>query len=171
MGTRPRKQLKARLLQIVVTTMLTTGVVSLSAVGWVSYRIERERLADIERQIEQAVTGKGVTLSSSHALALKGLVADNAFSDVRKVVASAVAEDPDLIYGAFFGPEGDTWVYVSPKHPEADSPPEAEEVKAELRIPNDPARGQLAQRRVHLFNEDVHEFMMPVIGEDSERLG
>jgi hypothetical protein len=38
---------------------------------WVSYRVERERLGDIERQIEQAVSGKGATLSSSHALALE----------------------------------------------------------------------------------------------------
>src|SRR5262245_29632497 len=154
MGTRPSKQLKARLLQIIVTTMLTTGVVSLSAVGWVSYRVERERLGDIERQIEQAVSGKGATLSSSHALALKELVADNAFSDVRKVVSSAVIEDPDLIYGAFFGPEGDTWAYVSPKYTEVDSPPDAALVMGELKLlGKDFATSRPSQRRVHLFGE------------------
>src|SRR5690349_6705091 len=116
MKIRKGKTLRARLLQIVVTTMLLTGVVSLSAVAWVNYVIEGERLSDIERHIEEAISGKAATLVTSHALALKGLVLDNVFSDVRGLVSSAVRDDPDVTYGLFIGSDGKPRAYVSPKH-------------------------------------------------------
>jgi signal transduction histidine kinase/DNA-binding response OmpR family regulator len=165
------KTLKARLLQIVVTTMLLTGVTSLAAVAWVNYLIEGERLADIERHIEEAISGKAATLVTSHALALKGLVLDNVFSDVRALVSSAVRDDPDVTYGLFVGSDGQPWAYASPKHASTEETiPDG--LLEELRI--DPVArpvGRLSARRLLVFGESIHEFSAAVTGEDGEPLG
>ncbi|HWA75285.1 MAG TPA: response regulator [Polyangiaceae bacterium] len=171
MKIRKGKTLRARLLQIVVTTMLLTGAVSLSAVGWVNYVIEGERLNDIERHIEEAISGKAATLVTSHALALKGLVLDNVFSDVRGLVSSAVRDDPDVTYGLFIGSDGRPWAYVSPKHP-GDEDKIPDDVLTELRIdPLARPAGRLSDRRLNVFGEDIHEFAATVTGDDGEQLG
>ena len=165
------KTLKARLLRIVVTTMLLTCVSSLSAVGWVSYVIERERLSDIERHIEDAISGKAATLVTSHALALKGLVLDNAFSDVRGLVASAVKDDPDITYGLFIASDGKPWAYVSPKQPSSEERiPDDVFSQLQISAPTRPV-GRISERRLHAFGEDIHEFAATVRGEEGEALG
>jgi signal transduction histidine kinase/CheY-like chemotaxis protein len=150
--------------------MLLTGTVSLSAVGWVNYVVEGERLADIKSHIESAISAKAVTLVSSHALALRGLAADNAFSDVRELIANAVAQDADVTYGFFVATDDEKpWAFVSPAHPNVDEPlPESAKALIEAQgRPNDRA----SDRRFRMFGEDIHEYSAPVIAADGQRLG
>ncbi|MFZ5895075.1 MAG: ATP-binding protein [Myxococcota bacterium] len=154
-----------------VTTMLLTGIVSLSAVAWVSYVVEGERLDDIKNHIESAISGKASTLVASHALALKGLVSDNVFSDVRELVSNAVHQDPDVTYGFFVAaPDEKPWAFVSPRHPNVEEPAGEAEVQEVVVAPGRPV-DRLSDRRLRLFGEDIHEFSAPVISSDGQHLG
>jgi hypothetical protein len=108
-----QRSLKGKLLKITAGIMLLMSVVMLSAVTWMNYVTERERLAEVENQITRTIWSKGATLTESHALSLKGLVTDNAFSDVKELVTRAAAQD-DVVYGTFVSAEGQAWAYVSP---------------------------------------------------------
>ncbi|MGC4087881.1 MAG: ATP-binding protein [Polyangiaceae bacterium] len=153
-----------------VTTMLLTGIVSLSAVGYLNYVVEGERLEDIKNHIESAVSGKAATLVASQALALRGLVSDNVFSDVRVLVANAVHQDPDVTYGFFVASDENPWAYVSPTHPKAEEPvtegPERLLIEGHARAPD-----RLSDRRLRVFGEEIHEFSAPVLADDGQRLG
>jgi signal transduction histidine kinase/CheY-like chemotaxis protein len=166
--------LKSKLLRIIVTTMLAVGSVSLSVVGWTSYEMERDRLAEIERQIRASISSEAARLAASHALALKGLVTDNAFGDVRQLVTDAVRLDSDVVYGLFVGNNGKVWVYTSPRHPNVDVgrqgavPSEIPELELAGRSQNG---ASFAHRIIHAFGEELEEYSAPVVGDDGERLG
>src|SRR6266545_6196814 len=99
MPERTTRTLKSKLFRITASIMLVMSVVTLSAVAWMNYATENDRLADIEQHIRQSIWSKGSTLTESHAMALKLLVADNAFSDVRNLVSRAVEKDSAVVYG------------------------------------------------------------------------
>ena len=64
-------------------------------------------------------------MAESNAFALKSLVADNAFSDVQKLVSRAV-EQEEVVYGAFVGSDNQAWAYVAPTTKNLEKvPPEA----------------------------------------------
>src|SRR5262245_2557663 len=108
MSAQVKRSLKSKLLLITTGIMLLMSTVTLSAVAWMNYVTESERLADVEQQIRHSILSRGTTLAESNAFALKGLVADNAFSDVQKLVTRAV-EQEDVIYGAFVGSDNQAW--------------------------------------------------------------
>ncbi|HMI83155.1 MAG TPA: ATP-binding protein [Polyangiaceae bacterium] len=167
------KTLKSKLLRIIVTTMLAVGSVSLSVIGWTSYEMERDRLTEIERQIRASISSEAARLAASHALALKGLVADNAFGDVKQLVTDAVRLDSDVVYGLFVGNNGKVWVYTSPRQlvnvgREGAVPSEI----PELELGGQHQKGaSFAQRTIHAFGEELEEYSAPVMGDDGERLG
>jgi len=164
--------LKSKLLRIIVTTILAVGSVSLSVVGWTSYAMERDRLAEIERQIRVSISSEAAMLAASHALALKGLVADNAFGDVRQLVTDAVRLDSDVVYGLFAAGNDRVWVYVSPNTAGG-----AKEGAAANDIPGldlgdrKKTGAAFAKRTVHAFGEEIDEYAAPVMSDDGERLG
>jgi signal transduction histidine kinase/CheY-like chemotaxis protein/HPt (histidine-containing phosphotransfer) domain-containing protein len=53
-------------------------------------------------------------LVENQALALRGFVVDNAFTDVQKLVQTAVTRDADIVYGVFLNADGSPWAYTSP---------------------------------------------------------
>jgi signal transduction histidine kinase/CheY-like chemotaxis protein len=154
--------------------MLFLSVVTLTSVAWMSYVTEEDRLADIEYYIRASISSKGATLSDSHALALKGLVADNAFSDVGRLIARAVDEDDDVVYGVFISSENNAWTYVSPttKAARAGGKPPPADAWKELGLDTEAFRTrESVQRKVSLFGKEVHEFAASVQSDDHERLG
>ncbi len=119
------------------------------------------------------MASKGTTLASSHALALRGLVSDNAFGDVKELVRGAVKLDTDVVYGLFLGLDGAPWAFVSPSHAkvEPDDPSVAEALVA-LGIDEGAARRtQFEERALQAFGQDIHEFSAPVVGAEGELLG
>ncbi|HKY38586.1 MAG TPA: response regulator [Polyangiaceae bacterium] len=169
MSAQVKRSLKSKLLAITASIMLLMSAVILGAVAWMNYVTENERLADVEQQIRQSIASRGTTLAESHAIALKGLVADNAFSDVRKLVSRAV-EQEDMVYGAFIGSENQAWAYVAPTTRNLEkSPPGAH---LELKIPaRDLESKQPLSRSTMLFGKAIQEFSAPVSSEEDERLG
>jgi signal transduction histidine kinase/DNA-binding response OmpR family regulator len=163
--------LRSKLLRITATIMLLLSVVMLSSMAWMNYVTETDRLADIERHIRESITSKGATLTDSHALALKSLVADNAFSDVRSLVERAVGGDTDVVYGLFLGAENKPWAYVSPttRLPGAGASPDAwKDLELDA---DDLLSREVGQRKTSLFGKEIEEFSVAVRGDEHERLG
>jgi hypothetical protein len=122
----------------------------------------------VENEIRSSIERKGHALVDYHALALRGLVTDNAFGDVRRLVEAARSDDAQIAYGLFLDAELKPWVYTSPTTGKNDRP----EQWRELGIGSDVVladRPQRAQRR--LFGQDLFEFSAPVRDEEGRRLG
>jgi signal transduction histidine kinase/CheY-like chemotaxis protein len=168
----PRKKLKSKLLSVIVSAMLVAGLVTLGALAWTTRSIEHERFEATKQQIREAIENNALTLVTSHALALAGLVQDNAFGDVEELVANAVERDPDVVYGAFLGVDGRVWAYVTPERKAGESAPELALVQRELHmLEGVPAAERAAQRNYSAFGKDIHECGAPVIDDAGELLG
>ena len=167
------KSLNAKLLRIVLGVLALVAVATLGSVAWVNSQAEQQRLADIEAQVRRSISSKANMMVDSHALALRGLVVENAFSDVQKLVDRAVRADDEVIYGVFVSAEDTPWAYSSPTTKAL----KESELKAtlehfrELALPAGSGKGKAAsEREVTRFNERVLEVSRPVI-DDQEVLG
>ncbi|HXU82767.1 MAG TPA: ATP-binding protein [Polyangia bacterium] len=138
----------------------------------------RDTLSLVEAKIRESIIRKGQGLVSNHAQALRGLVADNAFSDVRRLVEGTLREDPELVYGLFLGSDGQPWAYASPttpalpraNRPARGSRPEASWRELDLDAGVAKSRGLRSVRR-NVFDQDVFEFSAPVVSDDGNVVG
>ncbi|HEY0706735.1 MAG TPA: ATP-binding protein [Polyangia bacterium] len=148
-------------LAIVTALLIATGAL-------LHVRSASRTHALVENEIRASIERKGKSLSEYHALALRGLVTDNAFGDVRRLVEAARHDDPHIAYGLFLDAELKPWVYTSPTT-SGDSPAEH---WREIGIGADfvTAQGPRSARR-RVFNQEVFEFSAPVRDEAGQRLG
>jgi signal transduction histidine kinase/CheY-like chemotaxis protein/HPt (histidine-containing phosphotransfer) domain-containing protein len=168
-----RNTLRQKLLRIVVGVLSMVAITTLSAVAWLNWRTERDRLHDMETQVRTAIVNKARGLVDNHALALRGLVADNAFTDVQQLVERAVAGDKDIVYGVFVSADGSPWAYASPttRAMTSANPQERLARWSELSIPENAwAADKPSRRRIHLFGQDIFEVSRPVV-DNQEVLG
>jgi len=112
--THTHTTLKRKLLKIVFGVLSLVTLTILCLVSWLNTRTEQARLIDIEGRVRASIESKAHVLVDNHALALKGLVADNVFGDVKTLVEGAVADDPGIVYGLFVAADGTPWAYASP---------------------------------------------------------
>src|SRR5262249_24175518 len=108
----PRSTLKSKLLRVMLSIVVPLSLVMFLCAAWMQYRTTVGNAADVERLIRDGIAGKGRVLTANHALALRGLVVDNAIGDVRNLVWQATERDSDLVYGLFVASDGIFWVYV-----------------------------------------------------------
>ncbi len=153
-----------------VGTLAVVFGATLLTVGYLNVRSARETQDAIEAQIRQSITRKGQGLATNHALALRGLVADNAFGDVGHLVERAVRQDHEMVYGLFLGADGRPWTYVPPLLPGDEADPQAN--WRELGIEPGEGRTSGAQSRLRTVKgQRVFEFSAPVDADDGAVLG
>jgi len=161
-------RLKTKLIRAMVMTLAVVFGATLLIVGYINYRSGRATLETIEVQIQQSITRKGQGVAMNHALALRALVADNAFGDVARLVERAVQQDDEIAYGLFLGASGRPWAYV--RGGSAD--PAVLDDWNELQIPPEAGRAsELQATRRQVFGEKVFEFSAPVAADDGAVLG
>jgi signal transduction histidine kinase/HAMP domain-containing protein len=112
--SRTSSGLRAKLVRAMVVTLVVVAGATVLTVGYMNYRSARATLDTIETHIRQSIVRKGQGLATNHALALRGLVADNAFGDVARLVERSVREDEEMLYGLFLGADDSVWAYVPP---------------------------------------------------------
>jgi two-component system chemotaxis sensor kinase CheA len=155
--------------------LLVTGLVGLSTlvvVITVSVGASREQLAAVQKYISEGISSKGKTLTENHALALRGLTLDNAFSDMRQLVDRAVQSDDDLVYGLYVNSEHETLAYSRRGTPLDPEQPVAEDAWRGLAIAEpELLNAKATVRRVTRLGRDLVEVSAPVIGENAELLG
>lgn len=171
----------AKLTRVTLVILMGVGIATVLVVAFLNFRQAQQSLTTIEGQIQEGLKGKGSGLAKNHSLALRGMVYDNAFTDVESLIFQALREDEDIVYGVFLDPTGAAWTYVSPTNPlPAQVDDDEEELVArvvekdawkELGITAEPISGNSPVfREANLFGQDIYEFSMPVV-EDDEALG
>ncbi len=164
-----RTRLRTRLVRAMVGTLALVSGATLLTVGYLNVRIARSTRDSIEAQIRESITRKGEGLATNHALALRGLVADNAFGDVARLVERAVRGDHEMVYGLFLGADGRPWTYVPPA---STSGPDDQANWHDLGV--DPGEGRtpdpLSRLRV-VGGQTIFEFSAPVDSDDGVVLG
>ncbi len=159
-----KRHVRAKLLRATFAVFSLTAVAVLLVVGLLHNSAEKERLSEMEAQVTSHIASKAKVLVDNHALALTGLVADNALSDVQALVQRAVEEDGDLVYGLFIGQDSTPWAYASATTRGAPLGPDAV-LKRWTEVPVPPAgwsSPEPGQRRVTLLGAEVFEVSRPV---------
>jgi HAMP domain-containing protein/HPt (histidine-containing phosphotransfer) domain-containing protein len=165
-----RRSLRTKLVRLMVVSITVASVATLATVSWMNIRTSRDHLAAIERQLGEAIEAKGKVLTENQALALKGMVSDNAFGDVDRMIRRVVAQDPDVVYGLFVSTDGRPWAYYAPDHPATTGDaPAADPKTADLGgwkklgvVPPSPTATTVRTTSQHKFDQDVIELAMPV---------
>jgi signal transduction histidine kinase/CheY-like chemotaxis protein len=161
----PRRSLNGKLLTLVLGVQLMVAIATLGSVAWVNLRQEQRRLKEIEAQVEEGIATKAKVMVDNHALAMRGLVLDNAFTEVQKLVQHAVSTDRNVVYGVFVSADGTPWAYASPTLPKG-SPQEFMQRWGELSLPPNSWKSPLpSQRDVTQFQQKVIEVSRPVVDE------
>jgi len=92
--------------------LFATASATLLVVAATSYVSSRATLQMIEGHLRQGILDKGSGLVVTQALALRDLVADNAFGDVARLVERTVSEDRQVMYGLFLDESSKPWGFV-----------------------------------------------------------
>ncbi len=96
-----------------VTLLLIVASATLVVVAAMNYQSSRQTLQAIESHLRGTIQAKGSDLVRSQSLALRDLVADNAFGDVGRLVDRTVDQDDQLVYGLFLGSDLKPWGFAS----------------------------------------------------------
>jgi HPt (histidine-containing phosphotransfer) domain-containing protein/HAMP domain-containing protein len=165
----PRHRLRAKLVRTAIGTLSLVTVALIFTVAALNVKSSRGTLRGVESDIRERIVRKGLGLVSDHARALRGLVADNAFGDVSRLVEATVHDDQELAFGVFLGRDFRPWVYVSPTTKEA---VEEGDAARDLQLPSTLLyEGSPHVRERRLFGRGVFQFSSPVLGEGGVPLG
>lgn len=151
--------IKGKLLAGALGTTVFLAASSMAVVTWSLSTAANDAQAQTEQQLTRHLESKGRLLAGSHALALRGLASDNAFSDVKGLVQRAVDEDDDVIYGQYVDANGKVWAHVSPTATTSDADKASE-------LPTFDLPAKATDRRTNVYNTDVLEVAAPVIVDD-----
>ncbi|MBN2574195.1 MAG: HAMP domain-containing protein [Deltaproteobacteria bacterium] len=162
-----RAGLRAKLARTMIGTLVVVSCGTLLVVAGMNYLSSRKTLRTIQTQIRDNIVQKGTSLVSNQALAMRDLVADNAFGDVSRMVDRVVARDDQLVYGLFVDEEQKAWAFAQPKGAD-----KLVEDWHRLGIPTDKSqtRGVTSTNRV-VAGRGVFEFSAPVADDKGNVLG
>jgi signal transduction histidine kinase/CheY-like chemotaxis protein/HPt (histidine-containing phosphotransfer) domain-containing protein len=166
-----RRTLKRKLIRLILGVLSLVALSTLGLVFYLNMLTEAQRLTDIEEQVRANISSRADVLVDNQALALRGLVPDNAFGDVQDIIHSAVHDGPDIVYGVFVSAEGVPWAYASPTTREEAKAKDNLKRWEELSLaPDSWKSNQKARGLTHKFGQEVLEVSRPVMDE-SEVLG
>jgi two-component system chemotaxis sensor kinase CheA len=162
----PHTSLRRKFIQASLASVGVVAAVALLAVTVSLINASSSSLQTIQADIQQSLQGKGQLLVQSHAQALRGLAADNAFGDVTSLVLRAVEDDADVVYGHYQANHGPSWVYVSPSTAGRSDIAKV----SELGLTSDDAPAGVTAHEVSLFGDRILDIAAPVVV-DGETLG
>ncbi|HVU53306.1 MAG TPA: ATP-binding protein [Polyangia bacterium] len=116
--------LQGKLQRSMVLVVLLVAFAALGAVSISSLVTAHRTLAAIETRQTEALAERGRLLGEATAQALGSLAADNAYSDIDRLLARAMQEDDTLVLAAYLTPAGPSapawkvWTYFGPGAPE-----------------------------------------------------
>src|SRR6478735_3744934 len=168
----PRGSLRNKFIRTMLIVSSIIGGVTLAIVLFLSARSSAQHLRAIEGSIEEGITSKGKVLTENHALALHGMILDNAFLDMQTLLARAVSQDPDLVYGLFVNPDGEALAFQKRGAASGDPVAPAKDAWRGLGLEQkELVAGKETIRRAFRLGQEVVEVAVPVLGEDYEILG
>ena len=169
-----RTTLRRKFILTMLVVSALISVTTLAIVLLLSSRSSQRRLNDIERSIQDSIVSKGKILTENHALALRGMVSDNAFLDMQSLLDRTVHQDTDLVYGLFTNTDSDTLALSVRRSDAGPQPAGLTEKdawkglgfeKSELAVTKD------SIERTQRLGQEVVEVAVPLFGEEKEALG
>ena len=160
------RSVHAKLLRLVLTTLLLVTSSTLVIVAGYSMRLSRRTLAELEAQIRSSIEAQGHSLVIDQAVALRSMVTDNAFGDVAALVKATRDRESDVVYGLFVAADGRPWAWVSPdsKGEPGQRPGDSwRSLAVDVRWS---AHRQTRFRTIEYRGEPVFEFSAPVVADD-----
>jgi two-component system chemotaxis sensor kinase CheA len=159
--------LRSKLVRTMVGLLAAISTITLIVVGVMGYVSSRATLGTLEATLRDNIARQGSALVAQQALALRDLVADNAFRDVARLVERTTVQNDDLVYGLFLDTEHKPWAYVwrggAPK-----TTPRWEELGIDAAKADAPG---VRSTTKPLFGQTVFEFATPVIDDKGTFLG
>lgn len=156
--------LRDRLVRSMVLNISFVTGASLIAVLASQYISATHALSEVQQHITKSLQDKGESLSYNQALSLRGLAADNAFTDIKNIIGSTVERDEDIIYGLFLSEDSIPWVYESPSNISSENVGSA---VSELQIDTESlSQTKNVKREITVFDQNIIEFSAPVRDED-----
>ena len=110
-----RATLQGKLQRSMVVVVLMVAFAALGAVSISSLVTARGTLTAIENRQTEALSERGRLLGETTAQALSSLAADNAFSDIDRLLTRVVQDDSTLVFAVYLGPRGAVLSYVGPR--------------------------------------------------------
>jgi methyl-accepting chemotaxis protein len=107
--------IRTTLVRNMIATLVAVSCGTLAVVAVMNYLASRKTLNAIQTQIHTNIAQKGSSLVGNQSLALRDLVADNAFSDVARLVERTVEQDEQLVYGLFLDEQQKAWAFAAPR--------------------------------------------------------
>lgn len=160
--------IRTKLVRMMVTLLLIVGGMTLVVVAAMNYASSRDTLSIIESNLRGSIQRKGSDLVESQALALRDLVADNAFGDVGRMVDRTVEQDDRIVYGLFLGPDLKPWRFA---YRGAQGQRNSEDWKAlGVDVTGLKSRG-VAIRATTFKGQTAFEFSTPVLDDKAEFAG
>jgi signal transduction histidine kinase len=109
------RSVHAKLLRLVLTTLLLVTSSTLVIAAGYSMRLSRRTLAELEAQIRSSIDAQGHSLVADQAVALRSLVTDNAFGDVAALLKGTRDREADVVFCLFVAADGRPWAWISPE--------------------------------------------------------
>ena len=160
--------LRIKLLRLILGALLLLGGATLLSIGALIYSADREVQAKREQELLASLEEKARLLGFNQALALRSLVADNLFGDVKALIYQTVSENNDIAYGLFFDAEGRVWAAsgLGPASTAKDAPPLTAKDLQALGISAEHSPRPVLRRRANpMGGDDVLEVAAPVVSE------
>lgn len=110
-NTAIRISLRTKFVRSMVALLSGLGAGTLVVVAMMDYFSSRAALTTLEARLRENILRQGSELVTSQALALRDMVADNAFGDVARLVERTTAQNDQLLYGLFLDPDLKAWAY------------------------------------------------------------
>jgi two-component system, chemotaxis family, sensor kinase CheA len=164
---------RRRLVRTVLSIVIAVALLIVATVSWDSIQVQAQHSQAIAQNIKASILSKGRVLVENQSLSLRGMIEDNAYGDVKKLMARTLRQDKDVILGALIDEEGTAWGYYGPDAPapdaaNADAAPISEGWKA---LGLTPVQGDgLRVETKRWFNQEIIVFSQAMHGEDG-RLG
>jgi len=164
--------LRGKFVRLLLVVSLLMSVSTTSILVLMSAQASSEHLAAVQRHIEDGIISKGKVLTEQHALLLRSLALDNAFSDMQRLVARAVSQDGELVYGLFVTDDGTTLAECLGRvAPDKDELP-AKDAWRDLGLRREELLVKtLSVKRVTRLGRDLLEVAVPVLSEEGESFG
>ncbi|XXX78946.1 ATP-binding protein [Sorangium sp. So ce134] len=163
--------LRNKLLRLILGALLLLGGATLLSSGALIYSTDREVQAKREQELLGGLEEKARLLGFNQSLALRSLVADNLFGDVKALIHQTVSENSDIAYGLFIDSENRVWAAsgLGQATGAKDAPgPTAKELQALGISTEHQPRPALKRRANPMGGADVLEVAAPVVSEGTQ---
>ena len=154
--------------KMIVQTMTLITIIFSAVLAFIiikDMRTVNQSMGRAEKNIRNSIVVKGNLLAKNNSMAMAGMAWDYAFTSIQTLVASAVADDPDILYGIYMDREYMAWAYASFENPSGKVVG-----KTKMRDERSLWAGSLQAADYRVFSyqgKEVIEFCAPVTFENS----